>query len=53
MQRYHNPDASDEDSFSTHSDGTKEQLQRIGESNCQGNNADIGYKLTSVVRSGP
>ena len=34
MQLYHNANASDVDSFSTHSDGTKGQLQRNGEGNC-------------------
>jgi len=53
MQLYHNPNASDVDSFSPHSDGTKGQLQRKGEGKCQGKNADICYKSTPVIGSGP
>jgi hypothetical protein len=53
MQLYHNANALDVDSFSTHSDGTKGQRQRKGEGNCQGKNADIGYKLMPVIGSGP
>jgi len=52
VQLYHNANASDVDSFSTHSDGTKGHLQRKGEGNCQGKNADNGYKSTPVVESG-
>jgi len=53
VQLYHNANASDIDSFSTHSNGTKEQPQRKREGNCDGKNADIGYKSTPVVGSGP
>jgi len=51
MQLYHNAKVSDVDSLSTHSDGTKGQLPRKGEG--YGKDADIGYKLTLVVGSGP
>jgi len=53
MQVYHNANATDVDSFSTHSDGTKGQTHRNGEGNGHGNNADIGYKSTPVVEFGP
>jgi hypothetical protein len=52
MQLYHNDNASDVDSFSTHSDGIKGQRQRNGEGNCQGKNTDICYESTPVVGSG-
>jgi hypothetical protein len=53
MQLYHNANAADVDSFSTHSGGTTGQPQRKGEGNCQGKNADFGYTSTPVVGSGP
>jgi len=53
MQPYHNANASNVDSFSTHSDGTNEQLHRGGDGNCEGKNADIGYKSMPVVGSEP
>jgi hypothetical protein len=49
MQLYHNANASDIDSFSTHSDGTKAQPQNKGEGNCEGKNADIGYKSMVII----
>jgi len=52
MQLYDNANSSDGDSFSTHSDGTKGQLQRKREGNCYGKSADIGYKSTPVIGSG-
>jgi hypothetical protein len=52
MQLYHNANASDVDSFSTHSDGTKVQPQRKEEGNIQGKNADIGDKSMPVIGSG-
>ena len=52
VQLYHNANASDVDSFSTRSDGTKGQPQRKGEGNCWGKNADISYKSMPVVESG-
>jgi len=52
MQLYHNAKASDVDSFSTHRDGTKEKPQRNREGNCQGKNADIGYKSMPVIGLG-
>jgi len=51
MELYHNANSMDVDSFSTHSDGTGGQQQRKGERS--GKNADIGYKSTLVVGSGP
>jgi len=51
MQLYHYANDSDVDSFSTHSDGTKGQQQRKREG--LGNGADISYKLTPVIGSGP
>jgi hypothetical protein len=51
MQLYHNANVLDVDSLSTHSDGTKGQQQRKGEA--EGKDADIGYKSTLVVGSGP
>ena len=53
MQLYHNANVSDVDSFSTHSNGTKGQLQRKEEGSCRGTNADISYKLMPDVGSGP
>ena len=53
VQLYHNANSLDVDSFSTRSDGTKGQPPMKGESNWLGKNADIGYKLTPVVGSGP
>jgi hypothetical protein len=53
MQLYHNANASDVNSFSTHSGGTIGQPQSNGEGNCQGEYADIGYKSTPVIESGP
>jgi len=50
MQLYHSAIASDVDSFSTHSDGTKEKQQRKVEG--YSNDVDIRYKLTPVVQSG-
>ena len=52
MQLYHNANASDVDSFSTHNNGTNWQPQRKGEGNCKGKNVDIGDNLTPVVGSG-
>ena len=51
LQLYHNANVSDVDSVSTHSDGTKGQLQRKGEG--EGKDDDMGYKLTPVIGSGP
>jgi len=51
MKLYHNANASDVDSSSTHSNGTKWHLQRNGER--KGKDADIGHKLTAVIGSGP
>jgi hypothetical protein len=51
MQLYHNANVSDVYSLSTHSDGPKGQKQTKGEGS--GEDADIGYKLTLVVGSGP
>jgi len=51
MQLYHNANVSDVDSLSTHSDGTKWQQKWKGEG--EGKDADIGYKSTLVVGSGP
>jgi hypothetical protein len=53
MQLYHNVNASDVDSFSTHSDGTKGQLQRKGKGNCQAKNYNIGDTSMAIVGSGP
>jgi len=53
MQMYHNANAWEVDSFSTHSDGTRGEPQRRGKGNCQGNNADMSHKSTPVVGSGP
>jgi hypothetical protein len=53
MQLYRIATASDVDSFSTHSDGNKGQLQKKGEDNCSGKNVDIDYKPTSVFESKP
>jgi hypothetical protein len=53
MQLYHTATASDVDSFSTHSDGTKGQPQSKGEQNYQGKNANIDYKSMPVIESGP
>jgi len=49
VQMYHNADASDVDSFSTHRVGTKAQPERSADGNCYGNNADVSYKLRPVV----
>jgi hypothetical protein len=51
MQLYHNAKIADVDSLSTHSDGTEGQQQRKGKG--KGKDADIGYKSTLVVGSGP
>jgi len=53
MQLYHNANASDVDSFSTHSDGTKGQPRKKGQGNCVGKNGDIGCESIPVVGSGP
>ena len=53
MELYHNANASDVESFSTHSDGTKWQLHRKGDGNSQGKNSDIGYKSMPVIALGP
>jgi hypothetical protein len=50
MRLYHNANVSDEDSWSTHRDGTKGQQQGKGEG--QGKDAEIGYKSRFVVGSG-
>jgi len=52
MQLYHNADASDVASLSTHSDGTKGQPQRQGEGNCESRNADISFESIPVVELG-
>jgi len=52
MQPYHKANASQVDSFSPHSDGTKGQPQRTWDGNCQGKNANIGYESTRFVGSG-
>jgi hypothetical protein len=52
MELYHNANALDVDSFSTHSNGTNGQPQKKGEGNCKGKNGDIGYKSTPVVGTG-
>jgi hypothetical protein len=49
MQQYHNANASDVDTFSTHTDGTKGQPESKGEGNCYNKNADISYKSAAVV----
>jgi hypothetical protein len=49
MELYHNGNALDVDSFSTHSNGTNGQPQKKGEGNCKGKNGDIGYKSTPVI----
>jgi hypothetical protein len=51
MQLYHNAKVSDVDSLSTRSDGTTGRQQRKGEGS--GEDADIGYKSTLVIASGP
>jgi len=53
IQLYMNVNASDVDSFSTHSDGGKGPRQRKPEGNCQGENADTGYKSTLGIGLGP
>jgi len=53
VQLYQNANASDVDSFSTRSDSPKERQQRNREGNCEGKKADISYKSTPVVESGP
>jgi hypothetical protein len=52
MQLYPNPNALDVDSFASHRDGTKGQLQRNGDGNCEVKNADIGYESTPVFGLG-
>jgi hypothetical protein len=42
----------DVDSFSTHSDGAEEQLQKKGEDHFSGNNAEIDYQSMPAVESG-
>ena len=51
FQLYYNANTLHVDSFSTRSDGIKGQPQWKEEANCQGKNADIGYKSTPVVGS--
>jgi len=48
VQLYHKANSSDVDLFSTHSDGTKGQLQRKGAGNYQDKSANIGSKSTPV-----
>jgi len=52
MQHYHSVNASNMDSSSTNSDHTNGQPQRKWEGNCQGKNADNGYKETLGVGLG-